>query len=456
MQLKEIIFNSLKNLNEYFISDDKIKISFYDLYLYVFKESEILKKQIGENNRIIIFSNNNIDFIKNLLVIIYSNNFPIVTNSKYSNEKIIEIVKKFKINFITDSFYNIISTNINHKNTDKNCFIALFTSGSTGDEKIVVLSEEAIFNNTNSVIKNMNLTNPENIAIILPLYHSFALITQLFTSLITGANIFLKDNSCFYGELIEFIKNKNINTIAGVPTTFKTILLDKGNIFNSVKHITVAGAALEIDFSKQLKEFFPNAQIWVGYGLTEAGPRVTAIEYNDINFLKGSVGKSIDDVEIKISLDGEVLVKSLSTMNFYLDNKKDTKNKIKLDYLHTGDTGYIDKDGYLYIIGRKDDIFMSGGEKIAPLMIENVLNSYEKIDMAIVYPEDDIILGKKPVAILKLKNDNITTKEIYNYCLKYLDKSITPRIFYKTDEIPLTHNGKIKRNNINLCKKTKI
>lgn len=451
----DLILDNLKK-NSFTISDNSTTLTFNELYKSILEQKEKIRNEIGCYKRCLVMANNSISFVIDFLATIYSKNLPIITNPTFSQDKIDYIVNKFSILAILNENKLKKLENMSKKEKLENEFLSLFTSGSTGDEKIVVLSEEAIYHNAKSVIENMNLLNPENIAIILPLYHSFALVTQLITTLITGGNIFIKDNKTFFGDLIAFIKDNKINTIAGVPTNFKMLLLGNNELFTSIKHITVAGAALEVSFAEKMKKSFPNAQIWVGYGLTESGPRVTAIEYNDKKFSEGSVGKPISDITTFIS-EEEILVKSNSNMLYYLDDDLNTNLKKKDNIIYSGDTGYLDEEGYLYIVGRKDDIFISGGEKISPLMIEKIINSYEGIENSVVFPENDSFLGKKPSVVIKIKNNcKVNPKELYNYCTTFLDKNIIPKTFYKTDEIPLTSNGKLKRNEVSKCKKEKL
>lgn len=453
--LKKLVELISTQKTSFFVSDEKEQISFSDLGLYAIKKAYLLNEQFGKNHRFLIYAHNSVSFAKELLSIIYSENLPLVVNPHYSEKKIQQLIEKFKVNFVVNN--NELKI-INAEQSEKvflGACIGIFTSGSTGDEKAVILKNEALLANVKAVIETMNLHEPENVGVLLPMYHSFALVTQFFTTLLTGGKIFFNNNS-FAGNISTFITNNQINSLAGVPTTFKTLLLGQDEIFNNVKHITVAGASLDPIFAKQIKTFFPNSQLWVGYGLTEAGPRVTAIEYDDPNFEKGSVGKAITGVEIKTSKIGEILVKSDSNMNFYLDDETATKTKLINDFLHSGDLGKVDSEGYLYVIGRSDDVFMSGGEKISPLLIERILNTHEKVEHAYIYGENDDFLGKKIVAVVKFKSEIASAKELYQHCLKHLERFFVPKIFYQVANFPMTHNGKIKRKDLEWWEKKKL
>lgn len=444
------------NYSNYKLNDNLYSLKFDDFFKEVKENSQNIYANYGTKKRFFIKANNNIFFVKALFSIICSGNIAIPINPDINNEKINELKDKFNIECIIEEKIPDIKLNGNilPDISSKNPAIALFTSGTTGESKLVLMSHENILFNSYSVIESMNISNPKNIGIILPLYHSFALITQLITTFITGGNIYFAPKTKHYNDFSEFILKNNINTLAGVPTNFKMILFGEKKQYPNIEHITIAGASLDKNLAEQISQRFINAELWVGYGLTEAGPRVTAINCKNQKFNQGSVGKPIKGVEISIK-DNEILVKSDSNMICYLDDIDSTSNKIINNYLYSGDTGFIDEDGYLYITGRKDDIFISSGEKISPILIEKILNNHPDIINSAVFGENDSIIGQKIIALVKLKN-NIKSKDLLIHCSKLLDKHQIPHKFFKVNELPMTPNGKIMRRELPLWKKEKI
>lgn len=397
-------------------------------------------------------------FVESLLAVMFSGNLAIPVNPFLTQGQLKKIKRKFKINYILDKSFpepGKKKGKLPEIYPDDPAF-ALLTSGSTGEPKAVALTQKNIFSNAFSVIKTMKLENPGKIAIILPLYHSFALVTQLITTLITGGQIFMAPDFKFPGELINFIRDNQIETLAGVPTNFKLLLMGNELSFESVKHITIAGSSLDPVFAENINKAFPNAKLWVGYGLTEAGPRVTAINDSEPAFKFGSVGKPVAQVMVKIE-NNEVLVKSPSIMKGYLDDQKTTDQKIIAQWLHTGDLGRIDENGYLYIKGRKDDIFSSGGEKISPLTIERILNKHPAIHSSAVYGKPDSILGNKIIALIQFREDlSVRPGDLLVHCQKYLENYLIPHKFMKVESLPLTSNGKLQRKELPLCQKEKL
>lgn len=447
----------VKTENSYFIKDNKECFSFSDIAINALQNAKNIQNSIGQKKRFFISAKHTCFFLNAFLSVSASGNFAIPFNPLLSDEQLSELAGRFKADFIIRDvldFPESLST-LKEPGEDSSEII-LLTSGSTGDPKGVVLSQKAIFSNAVSVIRSMKLENPGNVGIILPLYHSFALVTQVITTFLTGGNIFLFPDFRLPGELFNFILNNNIETIAGVPSTFRLLLIGNTPCFENVKHITIAGGALEPLFGEKIKKAFPNAEIWVGYGLTEAGPRVTAIPYSDPKFSSGSVGKPIENVNISTN-KGCVCVKSPSLMSCYLDDPEITSEKLNDGWLCSDDLGKIDEDGYLYISGRKDDIFISAGEKVSPVAIERVLNSFPGIDISAVYSETDDIMGNIPVALVKQKDNHVLrVKDLKSFCHKHLESHLIPRKFYKVYDLPLTPSGKLKRKELPQWQKEKI
>jgi long-chain acyl-CoA synthetase len=448
----------IENKKESLIIDQYGTSSFSEIITNALILARSIYSNIGKNKRIAVPAFHSVRFVESLLAVMFSGNICIPVNPHLTPEQLKKIVWKFKIDDVIDqSFSGTETGNISLPEIiPEDIAIALLTSGSTGEPKAVALTQQNIFSNALSVIKSMKLENPGKVAIILPLYHSFALVTQLITTLITGGSIYMVPEFKFPGELINFIRDNNIETIAGVPTNFKLLLMGNELIFESVKHITIAGSSLDPGFAENIKKAFPNSEIWVGYGLTEAGPRVTAINDSEPQFKLGAVGRPVDRVQVKIN-NHEVIVKGPSIMKEYLDDPLTTSEKITNKWLHTGDLGFLDQEGYLYIKGRKDDIFSSGGEKISPLTIERIINKYPEVHSSAVYGEEDSILGNKIIALVQLKEGKLLRpKDLLEHCRKYLENYFVPHKFFKVTSLPLTPNGKLQRKELPKCPKEKF
>lgn len=329
--------------------------------------------------------------------------------------------------------------------------LVLFTSGSSGQQKGVMLSHSQVLNNITAVKQDMNLSRPARVGIMLPLYHSFALITQLLLGLSTGGELHLLNPAMLPGERLDYFQTHRLEQLAGVPTHFQMLLLSPTSKMQSLRHLQVAGAALPLSLAEQLCNACPEAEVWVGYGLTEAGPRVSALAHTDPAFWQGSAGKAIQHTHIKILAD-EIWVKSPSLMLGYLDDPVQSALTLKQGWLKTGDCGYLDAD-YLYITGRADALLNVAGEKVSPLEIEAVLLSHPAVQAAAVYGQSDPVLGQKIVALLQLSQEptakpGLLRQELQLYCQQHLPAAKCPQIWKQTAALPLTANGKLKRKEL--------
>lgn len=190
--------------------------------------------------------------------------------------------------------------------------------------------------------------------------------------------------------------------------------------------------------------------IYITYGLTEAGPRVCTNHINKNLAKIGSVGLPMSNIKITIENKkdgiGEVVIDTPSCMIEYLDNKQLTSCIIHNNRLHSGDIGYLDNDGYLYIVGRKKNIIISGGQNIYPEDVEEVIGSMRGVKEVIVYPKKDDILGEIIVANIVARG--ISIQEVLNHCKKFLAEYKIPRQINFVNDIDKTINGKLKRYNL--------
>ena len=327
--------------------------------------------------------------------------------------------------------------------------LVLFTSGSSGQPKGVVLSHAAILANLKAIAVSMNLSEPASVAIMLPLHHSFALVTQLLLTLYTGGEIHLLPTALMPGERVRYLQSHQIERLAGVPTHFRLLCSDPELKLPHLRHIKVAGAALDQGLAAQILALAPRAELWVGYGLTEAGPRVTAISHHDPLFFRGSVGKPIAGVQLRIE-DSEVYIRSESNMLAYLDQPDLSAERFSEGWLCSGDCGSLEGE-YLYLDGRKDDVFQSAGEKIAPLEIENMLQACVGVEAVAVYGEADPALGHRIAACIQ---GTASLRDLRQYVRLCLAPEKRPQVWYAVDNLPQTANGKLKRKELPTWPKT--
>ena len=401
---------------------------------------------------------------------LFLNCLPAIKNNKqikriFSYEKINQSVNE-NIIFIEDLWKEKIKKkDIKIKITEDDPACIIYTSGTSGVPKGVILTHKSIRSNligSLDIFKNINFNNERYIS-FLPLSHSYEHTAGQFMPLLTSSQIFYAENmdklftnfkesnptyiaavprfyEAIYKKILNnFSKNKilekifNINLSLGkkiylnqkkfLPITrffkffFKIIFDNKiKKIFGkNLKFLISGGGALSYDINIFFEAI--GIKILQGYGLTETSPTVSCNrpELNKI----GTVGPPIKGVEVKIADDGEILIKGESLMKGYLGKEKETKDKIKNNWLHTGDIGKFDKDNHLIITDRKKDIIVtSGGDNIAPQKIENMFTSSDLISHVIIFGDNKPFL----IALIFINNDYSKKNEINSEVDKYLKK----------------------------------
>ncbi|UCD56987.1 MAG: long-chain fatty acid--CoA ligase [Candidatus Hydrogenedentota bacterium] len=329
----------------------------------------------------------------------------------------------------------------------------IYTSGTTGKPKGAMLTHANFLHNLESA--NVLLkTGPDDVALIpgLPLFHLLAQICVL-TAIYGGVPSVLME--LFVPLMVlENIARYNCNTFSGVPTMFALLLnepeIDKFDL-SSLRICFCSSAPLSLSLLRRFEER-TGAIITEGYGLTEATALVTSNPV-DAERKPGSVGvpvrcevKVVDgrDEEVPLGEVGEIVIRGKNVMKGYYNKPEETAEALRNGWLHTGDMGKFDSDGYLYVVDRKKDMIITGGYNIYPAEVENVLYKHSKIAMATVIGVPDEIKGEIAKAYVVLKaGQSATEKEIIDFCRQRIAKYKAPRAVEFRDSLPVTPTGKI-------------
>jgi long-chain acyl-CoA synthetase len=253
---------------------------------------------------------------------------------------------------------------------------------------------------------------------------------------------------------LENIAKYNCNTFSGVPTMFALLLNDPAideYDLSSLRICFCSSAPLSLSLLKRFEER-TGAIITEGYGLTEATALVTSNPI-DAERKPGSVGVPIrcevrvvdkNDKDVPVGDVGEIIIRGKNVMKGYYNNPDGTAEAIRNGWLHTGDMGRYDADGYLYVVDRKKDMIITGGYNIYPAEIENVLYKNPKVAMATVIGIPDEIKGEIAKAYIVLKEGQTATEqEMIDYCRERIAKYKAPRAVEFREALPTTLTGKI-------------
>jgi len=486
MNAFDYFFENSKLLDKEFLLGPKEQITYKELYKKSLLVAAYLNEKTNSNEKILLFSNNNIFFLVAYLGILKSGRTCVPLNPDIEASNLEYITKECKSSFIfvdtklmnRHSFknYTVISdleTTSLFENTcetlDKNfnnesCAEIIFTSGSTGMPKGAMISHKNLIANTQSIIDYLNLSSSDIMEVVLPFYYCYGL-SLLHTHLRVGGSIVLNNTFIFLGSVLNDLEKFKCTGFAGVPSHFQ-ILLRKSDSFKKktfphLKYVTQAGGKLHTVFIKEFMKAQPGINFYVMYGQTEATARLS---YLPIEYLKpklGSIGKAIPGVELKVvnqSGDlvkpgdvGEIIARGDNIMLGYLNDTESTNQTIRNSWLHTGDLGTIDKDGFIYLTARQKEIIKVGGKRISPKEIEETIVSIPEVIDCTIFAVDDDLLGeaiKASIVVDKSHLDLVTPDTIKDYCSRKLASFKIPQVIEIKDQIHISTTGKKIKSNL--------
>lgn len=328
----------------------------------------------------------------------------------------------------------------------------LYTSGSTGKPKGIIRTHKTLVSEAENVASTERITDKDNILGAIPLFHSYGLGHCMLTSIKTGATLVLLDRFVPH-EIIRMIKTKSISIFPGIPYMFELLVdsyTERALELRSLRLCISAGVPLSFDTAKRFKNK-SGTIINQHYGSSEAG--AISINLNrDLESNIESVGQPMNNVSVKIVNDqnqevldgekGEIIVKSDAVSKGYLRLPELSRKVFKDGWCYTGDLGKRDKNGYLYITGRRKNIINVAGLKVDPLEIEGLLLSFSKVKEVALIGVEDESLGEIVKAIVVLKEKS-TEKEILDFCRGKLADYKIPRQIEFRDALPKNSMGKI-------------
>jgi amino acid adenylation domain-containing protein len=342
----------------------------------------------------------------------------------------------------------------------------IYTSGSTGDPKGVMLTHRNMLTACTSIASYLELQEDEVILGVLPLAFDYGLY-QMLMAFRTGARLVLERSFTFPAQILNLMVDEGVTGFPGVPTIF-SILAElktlKDYDLSKIRYVTNTAAALPVKHVLMLRDIFPTARIYSMYGLTEC-KRCTYLPPKDIDRKPASVGIAIPNTEMwivdedgnKVGPDtvGQLVIRGATVMKGYWEKPESTAKKLKPgplpgeQVLYTGDYCKMDEEGYLYFVGRMDDIIKSRGEKVAPKEVENILMNIPGVKEAAVIGVPDEILGQAVKAFIVFEEGvTMTEKQLQKECQSRLENFMVPKYIVETDSLPKTDTGKIKKTGL--------
>ncbi|CQR48204.1 2-succinylbenzoate--CoA ligase [Paraliobacillus sp. PM-2] len=430
---------------------------------------------VKEGTHVAIYTDSRLDFIVAVHALSYIHAVAVLLNTRLTQQEIQFQIMDADVSFLLvdkekETLANDLSVEKNitslsfaaiHQLPDANyslhqeldlddVYTIIYTSGTTGNPKGVLHTYGNHWWSAISSMLNLGLDKQDKWLATLPLFHvgGFSLLMK---NIIYGMPIYLLDR--FEPKIINHaIMNKGVTIVSVVSVMLDRLMeqLEADRYPTSFRCMLLGGGPASEQLLNKAKSY--HIPVFQTYGMTETASQVATLSPNDALRKIGSAGKALFSAEVKISHNkekaspqviGEIFVKGpMVTQGYYKDElvKQD-------DWLPTGDLGYLDEEGFLYVVDRRNDLIISGGENIYPAEIENVLLSIEGVVEAGVVGKEDPQWGKVPVAFVVVNQafDLNIAKEV---CNKALAKYKVPKAFYIVDALPRNASNKLLRHQL--------
>ncbi|WP_080666407.1 class I adenylate-forming enzyme family protein [Heyndrickxia coagulans] len=341
---------------------------------------------------------------------------------------------------------------------DNDVFCILYTSGTTGKPKGVMITHRAVVQSARTIASGLKCTHKDAFIISAPLFHIFGLAINLVCAISAGARILLQEK--FRAEqTLKLIEQESITVQQGVPTMFlKQLEVENLENYNlsSLRTGIVGASPIPPNKVKEIREKM-GMELNQSFGITEAVTVTSTTFEDDEDKILETLGRPIPGVELKIVNDkretvphgavGEIAVRSFAVMKGYYKMPEQTAEVLDSEgWFYTGDLGMLDEDGYLKFVGRKKEMIIRGGFNIYPQEIEAILSKHPYILESAVIGFPDEVLGEVVCAVIRLKEGaDCTEEDILAYLKERIAIYKVPQRILFTQDFPTTASGKIQK-----------
>ncbi len=401
-----------------------------------------------DNHKIGTHVSDKLPSLKNIIYIGKRENTPGMLNFN----ELIELGKKITDEHLDDRLNSL---------DDKDVINMQYTSGTTGFPKGVMLTHHNIVNNSRMVGDVMGMTEKDKLLIQVPLFHCFGCVMSSLNSVYHGATMVVLESFDAL-KALKTIDAEKCTAVNGVPTMFIAILhhadFDKYDT-TSLRTGIMAGAPCPEETMNQVRTKMHCPDVVIAFGQTESAPVMTMTRRDDpVDLRVSTVGRLLPDIEGKIvdpdlgidvppNTQGEIVTRSECVMKGYYKMPEATDDAIdRYKWLHTGDLGMVDENGYFKVTGRIKDMIIRGGENIYPRELEEFLFSHPKVQNVQVIGIPDKKYGEQVLAAIHLKNGyTATPEEFIEYCQGKIARHKIPKYWEFVEEYPTTASGKIQK-----------
>lgn len=334
--------------------------------------------------------------------------------------------------------------------------VIFYTSGTTGKPKGVMLSAANVRATAKLYVEALELNSGDRMQIVAPLFHCAASHVFSIPIIYAGGTVIIEEG--FSPEqTMDTLEQEKITVFFGVPAMY-SILLNSPKMetldLSNLRLFTYGAAPMPFELIRKIKTLYPEVKVQNIYGQTENSPAATTLKDHYALEKVGSVGEPVPGTEVRVVDEngnplptgqvGEIAVKGPQLMKGYLKNEEATKQAIRDGWLYTGDLGRMDEDGLLYIVDRKKDMIIRGGENVYPVEVEEVLYEIPEVLEAAVVGVPHEVYGEVPKAYVVLKEGKqLTEEEVLTKCSKSLAKFKLPAEVEFIDSLPRNASGKV-------------
>lgn len=478
--VEAVIAYAETNPDKYAICFRNEQVTYQELKERVERAAHNLKKAgVCKGSRVLLTAVSKPEYVIGLLAIQFVGAIAVPVDKNAKNESIIalaEAVKPVLMLSDTQSMPDILpmhslkklsdvengTEEITYQLPEKDDILELlFTTGTTGRPKGAILTRKCIYANMHNTWHGIGMKESDVVLLPLPLNHSFGM-RVLRATLYIGATVVLQNGFAFAREIEGNIDKYNCTALVSVPASMEVILgqmQDKApEILGKLRYIEISAGALSGRLRKKIPEMLPNTELHNTWGSTESGGAVF-LNVGENPDKIGSIGRPLPHISIKV-LDqnnqeivnsdsthaGRMAIKGDMQMAGYWDMPEQTADAIQDGWLVTNDLVYLDVDGFVYMLGRADDIINVGGEKVSPVEVENVASEYGGIkECACIGVKDtEGVLGQIPILYL-VPFSSYSEEACIHFLTERLEKYKIPQKFVFIDELPRNRMKKLDR-----------
>lgn len=461
--LKDFLLNFFSDSKLVAIRNSDYCLSYKELFQSSKSLALSLNNILAESDKYVpILISNSVRFIEVVLALWELGKCPVPFNLRWTPTEIAEIIYSYNFRFIiyekeqlskleSSNIQKIDADNLSKKSLIMPTFerdietegLVIFTSGSSTKPKGVVHSFYSLFNSVLNTQEVLNLNPGDKILASLPFYHigGFQIITR---ALLNGCEIIIpKDLSI--DSIYDAIKEFSPSHLSLVSTQLKRLIELNLIPDKSIKSTLVGGGFIEDELMIQAsKEGWNPLRV---YGSSETCSFITAANAIEIESKPNTVGKPLKNCKIKINNEGEILISSNSLFKGYLTEDLMVAKTFENNFYASGDIGYLDNDGYLFIEAKRTDLIITGGENVNPFEVENQILKIDGVQEVCVFAKLDKEWGQIIAAAI-VTSKNLSDKDLSEFLRGRLSGYKIPKKFYFTDSLPKISIDKIDRKKI--------